>query len=776
MTISPPPPPPPPPPPHQPSREPQPPAPAAGTSGTRKRGWIVAAVSVVVIGALAAGGLTVVNLLRSSDAEGPAAGQLTNTYPAQPQPGWSLAVDDVFPGGAFLWPDSLGATYGTAKFTDLGATLVTTAGSGPGQQSEVVAVDAETGAVKWTTPVDGTITCATQAIGGALPCVISPRGVTAASVQFFDLASGEVTSRVDRPSASMVEVSDGSVFTVDSTQGSYTFSRGTPGDLEAQWSTTESWDSDCVGSGDAHSFEVLDGLVHFQSIRDFVLSAADGRMVSDSNLGSFASLPGQGFAGSYCQMPPPSDGYTTIVAGRGGEEKFRVEQDFPAEPWLVSKSDSRPYIGSHGAYDIEDGTELWTVEGGEYFSLEKVIGDIVLGQNVDTLSAYRIDTGEQLWSTQMEDYFEFAGSDGERVILSAEDGLVAVDLADGSTSWAMAGEGTRWSWGKANDGLANITNDTLTYYPPTGGPSGAPGKLPTADDGGGEDQFVTKCGKTPTLTPVEYRTEAAGLVVRMEMKASCPGGDIVSTNSMRVSITDNGASVASAVFDFSDSPLYLPKTDSTNTTNSIERDFLYELDSFWRLPNSLGSASSLTNSTASGTQLVECEDEGTSDPSLTSGAPSQSRTNTSIKAVRSAAPTTADVEKTSFDALRAQANADFPFVQGDLSDKWVAQISAKRIGLDAADINGAPVRWTAEQILRQHLQLRLMYPEVRLLWSDEWRTFDLQGWWITVAGLTFADADAANGWCDAKGIALDQCYAKIVSNNRDSSGTTKYRR
>ncbi|MGB6073185.1 MAG: PQQ-binding-like beta-propeller repeat protein [Rhodococcus sp. (in: high G+C Gram-positive bacteria)] len=737
---------------------------------------MIASVAVVVVGALAAGGLTAVNLLRDSE-DGPVAGQLTNTYPTQPQEGWSLSVDEVLPGGSFLWPDSLSATYGVANFTEIGSTLVTTVGTGPGQQSEVVAVDAATGRVKWHTPADGTITCATNVIDSTLPCVVSKRGERAAEVQFYDIETGDVQSTVDRPSAEMVEVSDGSVFTIDSFQGGYTIARGTQRDLDAQWSTTETWDTQCVGSGDAHHFDVSEGIVHFSSIRTIALDAADGRLISDPNLGSFVRLPGQGFAGVLCEMPISDDGYTTAVSSGDGTEIFRAEREYPADPWLVAESESRPFVGSDGAYNIEDGSPVWTVEGGEYFSLKKVIGDIVLGTDTETLSGYRLDTGEQLWSTRVGENLQFVESDGEQVLLSVDDGLVAVNLTDGTTSWFLDGDDGYARWGKAHDGLASITNDAFTYYPPTGGASGVPGRLPSAGDSGdSEDQFVTKCGSTPVLTPIEYRTQAEGLVVRMEMKASCPGGDIVSTNAMRVSITDSGSSVASAVFDFSDSPVYLPRTDRTNTTNSIEREFLYELDSFWRLPNSLGSSSSLTDATASGSQLVECEDEGTSDSSLTTGSPSQARTPSPITAVRSAAPTTANVETTSLDALRAQANADLPYVRGDLADRWVAQISSKRIGLDAADINGAQVRWTAEEILRQHLQLRLMYPEVRLLWSDEWRTFDLRGWWITVAGLTFADADAANGWCDSKNIALDQCFAKIVSNSRDSSGTTKYRR
>lgn len=62
------------------------------------------------------------------------------------------------------------------------------------------------------------------------------------------------------------------------------------------------------------------------------------------------------------------------------------------------------------------------------------------------------------------------------------------------------------------------------------------------------------------------------------------------------------------------------------------------------------------------------------------------------------------------------------------------------------------------------------------MWSDEWRTFDLAGWWVTVAGVTFPDADAANGWCGARAIPVDECYAKVISNTNDSGRTTKYRR
>ena len=171
--------------------------------------------------------------------------------------------------------------------------------------------------------------------------------------------------------------------------------------------------------------------------------------------------------------------------------------------------------------------------------------------------------------------------------------------------------------------------------------------------------------------------------------------------------------------------------------------------------------------------MVECVETGTS------RGPSQGeyRPNPAVgatAALSAAVPTSVDPEAAALGALRAQADADRTSVQSDLADRWVPQLSSKRVGLVAPDVDGRIVTWSATENLNQHLRMRLQYPEVRLVWSDEWRTFDLRGWWVTIAGATFHDASAANGWCDSRGIAVDECFAKLVSNSRDSSGTTQY--
>jgi len=184
----------------------------------------------------------------------------------------------------------------------------------------------------------------------------------------------------------------------------------------------------------------------------------------------------------------------------------------------------------------------------------------------------------------------------------------------------------------------------------------------------------------------------------------------------------------------------------------------------------------VTDATASGSETVDCVDEGTSSgPQRASDPSEQAR-------LRSAASSSDDrvsgcgSDSDALAALRAQVDADRPFVRSQLADHWVAQLSSKRPGLVAPDVDGRVLTWTPCEILQQHLRMRGQYPEVRLVWSDEWRTFDLAGWWVTIAGVTFPGANQANGWCDARAIPVDECYAKVVSNTRDSRGSTEYRR
>ena len=119
--------------------------------------------------------------------------------------------------------------------------------------------------------------------------------------------------------------------------------------------------------------------------------------------------------------------------------------------------------------------------------------------------------------------------------------------------------------------------------------------------------------------------------------------------------------------------------------------------------------------------------------------------------------------------MRAIANADRPFVSSRLADRWVPQLSSKRPGLVADGIV-----WNNAETLREHLDLRLKYPEVRLLWTGDWSTFSAPDFWVTIAGVTFPDAGGALAWCRNRGIDRDHCYAKLVSTTHPIDGSTAF--
>jgi serine/threonine-protein kinase len=119
--------------------------------------------------------------------------------------------------------------------------------------------------------------------------------------------------------------------------------------------------------------------------------------------------------------------------------------------------------------------------------------------------------------------------------------------------------------------------------------------------------------------------------------------------------------------------------------------------------------------------------------------------------------------------LHQIANDDRSYVSAQLADRWVPQLSSKRPGV--VD-NG--VVWDNTMTLREHLQLRQRYPNVRLLWSGDWSTFSGSDFWVTVAGITFADSSGPLAWCTSQGFDRDHCAAKLISTTHPEPGSTAY--
>jgi hypothetical protein len=117
-------------------------------------------------------------------------------------------------------------------------------------------------------------------------------------------------------------------------------------------------------------------------------------------------------------------------------------------------------------------------------------------------------------------------------------------------------------------------------------------------------------------------------------------------------------------------------------------------------------------------------------------------------------------------ALAAQVAADRSTV-GDLVGQWVPQLSAKRDGLVADGIT-----YDDDAILAHWSALLSRDPSAVMLFSGDWPVFNGSDFWVVVHPQGFSTAAAANAWCDARGYAADDCYAKRLSHSGGPSGTT----
>ena len=223
------------------------------------------------------------------------------------------------------------------------------------------------------------------------------------------------------------------------------------------------------------------------------------------------------------------------------------------------------------------------------------------------------------------------------------------------------------------------------------------------------------CATAPQLTIDSVRMTSAGLAISTEMSASCADGDVVTDPQFGIAVSDGSSDVAAGLFDLGTGPVIIPPGEQ------VSRTFVFP--------------------------------------------------PTTLTATQYAAPAVAGPDQAALTALQDLAASDRGAVARDLENRWAPQISSKRPGLYAEGIT-----WTPSEILREHLSLRQRYPDVKLVWSGDWRTFNDPDWWVTTVGLPYPTADGALGWCANNGFDADHCYAKIISRTRGVDGTTVLRK
>lgn len=265
---------------------------------------------------------------------------------------------------------------------------------------------------------------------------------------------------------------------------------------------------------------------------------------------------------------------------------------------------------------------------------------------------------------------------------------------------------------------------------------------------GAVPEAVTACTTAPSLKVAGASGFDGALDLTLAITASCARGDVLSAARTRMTVTSGSAPVAAGDFDLAARPIAVPPAGR----GAARQVFRFPPGTYWRTADLLAAVDTLA---------VEFAQSGSA--TVTSG-----RTDVTGGSIPIAAtPIPMDLEAVSLAALRAIADIDRGAVLGHLADRWVPQVSSKRLGIVAEGLT-----WNHTEILREHLQMRTRYPNVRLLWSDSWSTFSYPDFWVTAVGEVFDNPRGALGWCRTHRLDRDHCYAKLISTTHPIEGST----
>ena len=272
---------------------------------------------------------------------------------------------------------------------------------------------------------------------------------------------------------------------------------------------------------------------------------------------------------------------------------------------------------------------------------------------------------------------------------------------------------------------------------------------------------VKACSSMPTFTITSVEDGQGELKVQGTMATSCAEGDFLAGSSNQVLVysstsptggADVDSLVASGTFDLSSEPLIIPNGGRAVTLRFGEQHYFR---------------------TAKDLELKGLSVKPSFDRGSSSSVTSKSSTNspmTVASSTSSNANQEAQDEQAAGDAIGWQVKHDYPIVMNSMRGKWTPQLSSKQVGLVAEGQT-----WTNRSILAEFLKTRQANPKAVIIDTSQWPVYDVGGWWVTLSGELYDDADQANAWCDAQGYDSDHCLAKRIESNGTSQGTTKTR-
>ncbi|WP_190973652.1 zinc ribbon domain-containing protein [Bifidobacterium callitrichos] len=248
-------------------------------------------------------------------------------------------------------------------------------------------------------------------------------------------------------------------------------------------------------------------------------------------------------------------------------------------------------------------------------------------------------------------------------------------------------------------------------------------------NGADKSDAAKTCTSAPEGKVDTIKSTGDGVIASVKFTSGCDAGTF-SSKDVRVTLTEDGATVADAIFDFTKEPI-----TSGRSGRTIELS--YPFGSYWRPVDHLTSASSGI------------------DVKVATGATPASDSTFGVGSALAAAPVPdADANGAAQTAIQWQIANDRNAANGFMTT-ITTQLSSKRDGLDAEGKT-----WHYQDIYEQYLTTKAKYPNTLLVDSSDWPTYrntGTTGWYVLLSGERFPDTGSASSWCAAQGMSKDDC-------------------
>ncbi|MGB7236217.1 MAG: PQQ-binding-like beta-propeller repeat protein [Rhodococcus sp. (in: high G+C Gram-positive bacteria)] len=385
--------------------------------------------------------------------------RITDASPAAPGVAWVTEVSASGMDGATFSDPRTGSMYpwgpGSIRIDDMLLTLaVTPEGDGMNSDAVMVAVDAASGAVKWTSPAFELASCAEQPMDGMLVCH-RPSYSEQPGLVTFDLTTGESHTIETAPEIVAATVANDRLYIAegDLEGAQVTLHRGTLDDYDADWSTpiavSAGWEDPyadrlLVGP-EVGSFDVGGGFATFDAQTGKEIWSTD--ILDDCVIAQYRTAGDLAVASDFDCDATSSETTGSTASTRNGEELATYQGSAEHYLSIDEPTDSSvPVVLGDTAFDRTTGEELWRNDllvfddpGDEWNeprirgTLVAVAGDIGILRFDDNTVGIDLRTGGQLWSSA--ETWTLMAHDRDSVLAYGGGELVALDSHTGLRLW-----------------------------------------------------------------------------------------------------------------------------------------------------------------------------------------------------------------------------------------------------------------------------------------------------------------------------------------------------